>query len=652
MDSVSAPALDQWRGVAAEDAEVVTGRLSTLLRARSRRLAGELLRPHKKALLVVALVIVANQVAVLVGPYLVSRGIDDGIPPLVRGGSGNAWPLLSAVVAVLIAAVIQAVTFVSFQVRTGRIGQDVLYDLRTRLFDHVQRLSVSFHEKYTSGRVISRLTSDMDNVNDLFEEGLQALVIAALSVVTCGVAMILLDPVLGAIAVLSFPFVMLLTRWFRGGAERAYRRTREAIALVIVQFTESLGGIRAVQAFRREERNQAIFEDLNHRYQEANAATYRLSAVYSPGLKLLGHATTAVVLLVGAERVMHHQIQVGVLAAMFLYLRRFYDPMQDMAQFYNVLQAAAAAVEKVSGLLDEQPSVPEPVEAGQEPPPGRQRRDMREVGDGRERRDGREVWEAVPLARGGADAPGEVRLEAVRFAYREGLPLVVGADKPLDLVLPAGQTLALVGETGAGKSTVARLMSRFYDPVAGRVTLDGVDLRSLTDHDLRRAIVTVTQESFLFSGTVADNIGFGRPDASRSEIVAAAVAIGAHGFISGLPDGYDTDVRKRGGRLSAGQRQLVSFARAFLADPRVLILDEATSSLDIPSERLVQRALRTLLAERTAVIIAHRLSTVEIADRVVVVDDGRIVEDGAPRDLMGGAGHYGRLHRAWLESLV
>ncbi|HYT25405.1 MAG TPA: ABC transporter ATP-binding protein, partial [Actinomycetota bacterium] len=298
--------------------------------------------------------------------------------------------------------------------------------------------------------------------------------------------------------------------------------------------------------------------------------------------------------------------------AFLLYLRRFFDPMQELSQFYNSLQSGAAALEKLSGVLDEPPSVPEPRQ---------------------------------PVAAGAVR--GAVRFDGVRFGYR---------DRPvlphLDLDIPAGQTVALVGETGAGKTTLARLLARFYDPQAGRVTLDGVDLRELADEDLRRAVVIVTQESFLFSGTVADNLAFGRPGATRAEVEDAARAIGAHDFIAALPDGYDTDVRKRGGRLSAGQRQLVAFARAFLADPAVLILDEATSSLDVPSERLVQRALRTILADRTAVIIAHRLSTVEIADRVLVVDQGRVVEDGTPAGLLGGAGRYADLRRAWQDSLA
>jgi ATP-binding cassette, subfamily B, bacterial len=381
-----------------------------------------------------------------------------------------------------------------------------------------------------------------------------------------------------------------------------------------VHFVESMLGIRAVQAFRREPRNEEIFAGVNDDYRMANLRAFRLVAWFMPGIKLIGNVTIAVVLVYGAYLAYHGVVTVGVLAAFLLYLRQFFEPMQEISQFYNTFQSASAALEKLSGVLEEEPSVPEPSEP-------------------------------TPLAR----VRGEVRFEHVRFSYGAG-PAVL---PDLDLRVPAGQTVALVGTTGAGKTTIAKLLSRFYDPTGGEVSLDGVDLRELDEQTLRRAVVMVTQESYLFGGTVADNIRFGRPSASREEVVGAARAIGAHDFITRLPDGYDTDVANKGGRLSAGQRQLVAFARAFLADPDVLILDEATSSLDVPSERLVQRALRTILAERTAVIIAHRLSTVEIADRVIVLEHGRIVEDGSPGDLVeGGSGRFSDLHDAWLESLA
>ena len=602
--------MSDWRGVAAEQRDDLSTAVSGLLRRRSRALLADLVRPHRRALwLLLALVVVEN-LASLAGPYLIGRGIDAGIPPLLHGG-GDRTPLLRICAVFAVATAVQVVSQRAFLLLSGRIGQDIVLDLRGRVFEHFQRLSMAFHERYTSGRVISRQTSDVDTISEFLEEGIDAVVMAVLSIVSIGVTMLLLDVRLAVVGLVSFVPLVLLTVWFRRESARAYRATRVAVALVIVQIVETLNGIRAVLAFRREPRNQVIFAELNDRYRAASARSLRLMAIYGPALKLVANTTVAVVLLYGGHRVLDGEVRVGVLTAFLLYLRRFFEPLQDLSQFFNAFQSAAAALEKLSGVLEERPTVPD-------------------------------AARPVPLRA----APGEVRFERVSFGYAERVVLPA-----LDLHVPAGQTVALVGATGAGKTTIARLLGRFYDPVTGRVTLDGVDLRDLSEQDLHRAVVTVTQENFLFTGSVADNIAFGRPTATRDEIEAAARSLGAHDFITRLPEGYDTDVRRRGGRLSAGQRQLVSFARALLADPAVLVLDEATSSLDIPSERLVQHALRTVLADRTALIIAHRLSTVQIADRVLVLADGGVVEDGPPAELLAGSGPYSRLHRAWQASL-
>ncbi|MEY2454015.1 MAG: ATP-binding cassette, subfamily bacterial [Acidimicrobiaceae bacterium] len=612
LDVTGDEVVDAWRGVKAEEEEEVAGGLASLLRTRSRKLLADLARPHRGALVAASALIALSTACQLAVPWLIQQGIDNGIPPLLEGGSGDTRPLVTVVLAVLVMTVVAAISFNAFLLLLGRVGQEVVLDTRRRLFLHFQRLSIAFHEKYTSGRVISRQTSDVEAIADLLGNGIITLITSILLVGGIGVALLLLDLPLALVTLAAFPLLFVMTRWFRGHAEKAYRATREAVALVIVHFVESLGGIQAVHAFRREPRNQDIFEYLDDRYRGANMWSQRLAATYGPGVQFVGRATTAIVLLYGSLRVLDGRMTVGVLAAFLLYLRRFFAPMEELTQFYNLFQAAAASLEKLSGVLEEAPSVAEPTNP-------------------------------TPLPH----AHGEVRLEGVRFAYRDRVVL-----HHLDLEIPAGQTVALVGATGAGKTTIARLASRFWDPTEGRVLLDGVDQRDLAEADLRRAIITVTQENFLFSGSVLHNIELGRPGAHRDDIEAAARAIGAHEFIAGLPNGYDTDVHQKGARLSAGQRQLVSFARAFLADPAVLILDEATSSLDVPSERLVQRALQTLLADRTAIIIAHRLTTVEIADRVIVVDDGRVVEDGAPRDLIGGTGRYAALHQAWAESLV
>jgi ATP-binding cassette, subfamily B, bacterial len=612
LDLTGDARVDAWRGVAAEDIDELGEGLAGVLRSRSRVLLGSLMQPHKRPLALAGALIVANTAAQLTGPWLVQEGIDRGIPPLLDGGSGSVRPLALVVLAYIGVTIFGAITFNGFLLITGRVGQDMLLDLRRRVFVHFQQLSLSFHERYTSGRVISRQTSDIEAIEQMLTYGVVTLVTSVLLVVGIGIAMLLLDFRLALAVLATFPVLWLLTRWFRNQSERAYRATRDAVALVIVHFVESLGGIQAVHAFRREPRNQEIFDHLDGRYRDANMWSQRLAAAYGPGVQFVGRITTAVVLFYGGWMAVEGHISVGVLAAFLLYLRRFFEPMQELSQFYNLFQAAAAGLEKLSGVLDERPTVRPP-----------------------------NAPVALPHAR------GALRFDGVEFAYREKVVL-----PHFDLSVPAGQTLALVGATGAGKTTVARLAARFWDPTTGDVRLDDVDLRDLGEADLRRAVIVVTQENFLFSGSVADNIALGRPGAPRDEIVAAARAIGADEFITALPDGYDTDVHQKGARLSAGQRQLVAFARAFLANPAVLILDEATSSLDIPSERLVQRALRTLLADRTAMIIAHRLTTVEIADRVLVLDGGRIVEDGAPRDLIGRGGAYAGLHRAWLDSLV
>jgi ATP-binding cassette, subfamily B, bacterial len=606
-----------WRGVAIdEDAErtAAEGGSVVRLRADSRALLGSLLRPHWRGIALMVALLLLQNAAAMAGPYLVKLGIDKGIPPLLRHPRHGGL-MVDIGIAFAVAAFAEYIGKRGFITLSGRIGQAILFDLRNRVYQHFQRLSIGFHERYTSGRVISRLTSDMDSISELLDGGIEDLVLSALSVISVAAILLWLDPPLALVTLVSFPFLLALSRWFQRSSARAYRRTREAVALVIVHFVESMGGIRAVQAFRREPRNQDIFEAVNENYRKANLVAFRLIALFSPGIKVIGNITVAVVLTYGGYRALHGQIQIGVLAAFLLYLRKFFEPMQDLSQFYNSLQSATAALEKLAGVLDEAPAVPEP--ARPTPLPGRPDR-------------------------------GELHFDEVAFGYRPDRPVL----PTLDLAIPAGQTLAVVGATGAGKTTIAKLVSRFYDPTAGTVTLDGVDLRQLTDDELRAAVVMVTQENFLFSGTVADNIRFGRPDASDAEVVAAAQAIGADEFIRALPEGYQTDVRKRGGRLSAGQRQLVAFARAFLADPVVLILDEATSSLDIPSERLVQRALRTILADRTAIVIAHRLSTVEIADRVIVLDGGEVVEDGAPRRLIQRGGRYATLHQQWQDSLV
>ncbi len=605
---------EEWRGVAAEDNEEIDALVGARLQARSRRLLASLVRPRLGiALLAFGLVVLEN-VLTLVGPLVIAIAIDTGIPDAV---DGDTTVLAWCVATYLLSGIGAAGTRFAFLKVAGRFGQDVLLDLRQRIFRHAQRLSISFHEKYTSGKVISRMTSDIDSLHDLLEDGLDGLLTAVLSVVGIAIMLLVLDAPLALIVLAGLVPLIWITRWFYLRSRHAYRDTRGAIAKIIVQFVETMNGMRAVQAFRREPRNETIMAALNDRFRAANKEALIVVARFTMTVRWVGNVTLAIVLAIGAVRVVDGGLELGVLTAFMLCLRRFYDPLDELAMFANSYTSAIAALEKISGVLEEEPTVVEPAAPKPLPP----------------RTTGREIT-----------------FDQVEFRYSPTTPVVLPR---FDLHIPAGQTVALVGATGAGKSTLAKLVGRFYDPSQGAVKIDGIPLREVADEALRSEVVTVTQENFLFAGSVADNIALGRPAASRAEVESAAAAVGAHEFIAALPDGYDTDVRKRGGRLSAGQRQMVAFARAFLADPSVLVLDEATSSLDVPTERAVQQALESVLADRTALIIAHRLSTVLIADRVLVVEGGRIVEDGSPEELIEGrSGRFAALHRTWLESLA
>ncbi|MEW2165951.1 ABC transporter ATP-binding protein [Streptomyces sp. NPDC007084] len=574
-----------------------------------------LLAPLRARVVVTTVLLLLQQAAVQAGPLLVAYAIDRAVPAFRHDDHG---PLIAVGVAYLLCSALSGGLQWAFITASARVNQDVLLDLRGRIFRHAQALSVDFHERYTSGRLISRSTTDVESLRELLSEGLQELVTVVLSFVYISAMLLWLDLGLGAVAVGSFVPLYLLIRLYQHRAGKIFAARSTAIAAVIVKFAETMNGIRPVRAFRREAANDEAFRALNERHEKTNGDALLEMARYVVGSRLVANTAVAGIVLWGAYRVASGSLALGVLAASVLYLRRLYDPIDRLGMFLNSYQSAAASLEKIAGLLAQTPSVPEPAEPR-------------------------------PLPALASEQPGrEVVFDEVRFAYRTGGEVLPA----FSLTLPAGQTVAVVGSTGAGKSTLAKLLARFYDPSEGRVLLDGVDLRELSVPELRRGVVMVTQEAFLFSGTVAENIAIGRPEASREEIERAAKAIGAHEFIRDLPDGYDTDVRKRGGRISAGQRQLVAFARALLADPAVLILDEATSSLDVPGERAVQRAMSTVLRGRTAVVVAHRLSTVEIADRVLVMEHGRIVEDGSPAELIAGTGRFADLHRAWRDSLV
>lgn len=563
----------------------------------------EMLRPHRRQLAVGAGCMVVSTAGTLAVPYLVKYGIDSGVTR-----SDNATVLTAVVLIILAGAT--AAGFQRIAVRLfGGFAESATHELRVRLWRHVQTLSIDFFDGQRRGQVVARMTNDLEAVYGLLSTASLTVVPNLLLMVGIAVVIFTLDVVLAFAIMLSvFPFV-LATMWaFTKHSTRTYRVTREKLALVVSHLTDTLTGIRALQAFSRESVNQTAFEEQNQQHFQTSLKAARLYSGYWPFLQFLGHCSLFLVVVVGGYRAIDGKVTVGVIAALVLYLRQFFEPLLELSQFHQAIQAATAGLERAAALFATKPSLTMP------PNP-------------------------APLL----DVRGELRLEGITFGY-QGSPTVL---HDVDLAVKPGETLALIGETGAGKSTLAKLIARFYDPVAGRVLLDGRDIRDVSLTELRGAVGLVPQEPYLFHGSIHENIALGRPDASAEEVCAAARVVGAHGFIAALPDGYETDVKKRGIRLSGGQRQLVSLARACLAAPRVLILDEATSFLDMWSERSVLGSLEQFFADRTAVIIAHRLSAVDIADRIAVAQGGRIVELGTRQELLSYDGHFRGLHVRW-----
>jgi len=568
-----------------------------------RRLAAlyRLARPYKARTLVAILSLLGATLVALAPPYLVGRAIDD-----VKDGSTSELVLL---VALFIGAGTLGIVFTYGQTYfTGWTGERMLADLRNQLFRHLQRLSLGFYERNRAGVIISRLTNDVEALDQLVTDGVTSLVQNTLTLGLSAVVLFLLEWRLALATITILPAVAFATAVFRKRSGRAYRRVRETLGAVTATLAEDIAGMRVLQSFTRERSAQANFHTVSDTYRDANMQTVVLSGIYFPAIDFLSTVATGVVLGFGGWLAFNGHVSIGTLVAFLGYLTNFFDPVQQLSQLYNTFLSAVAALDKISDLMDELPEVVDPPSA-------------------------------VALAR----IEGHVAFEGVRFAYGRGPEVLHG----IDLDVAAGTTVALVGHTGAGKSTIAKLLARFYDPTEGRITVDGVDLREVAQESLRRQLGIVPQEGFLFAGTVAENVAFGRRDAMPQEIVAAVRAVGADEFVEKLEDGYETQLGERGSRLSLGQRQLVAFARALLADPRVLILDEATSSVDIGTEQKIEQALRTLLHGRTAFIIAHRLSTIRDADLIVVLENGKVVEQGTHDELIARRGLYLSLYGDW-----
>jgi ABC-type multidrug transport system fused ATPase/permease subunit len=591
------------------------GRMATAspglgLRGTLRRIGGllRLLRPYRRRAALAGVALLASTATTIAGPVVAKLAIDRGITP-GKFGVVEMW------VAVYVAIALAGWGFGAMQsYLTTWVGERVLTDLRTKLFGHVQDLDLGFFERTRAGVVVSRLTNDIEALNTLVTDGPTTLVQNTITLVGSAAVLVYLDWRLALATLTVFPGMSIATGIYRHYSARAYRRTRERLGEVTASLQEDISGVRVVQAFRREQTNYDRFVEVNGSYREANVQTVNVAAAYFPVVDLLSATAMAVVLGYGGLRVYNGEILPGDLFVFIALLSNFFDPVQQLSQFYQTFLAAAAALDKIFEVLETPP--------------------------------------AMVDAAGALELPqidGRVTVEDVRFSYRDDSPEVLHG---VSFDVAAGQTVALVGHTGAGKSTIVKLLARFYDPTQGRILIDGHDLREVTVRSLRTQLGIVPQESFLFSGTVRENIAFGRPDAGLDEVIAAATAVGADEFIRELPDGYDTQIRERGARLSIGQRQLVAFARALLANPRLLILDEATSSVDIPTEARIERALETLLAGRTAFVVAHRLSTIRRADLIVVLEHGEVIEAGTHEQLIGQRGRYFSLYDDWVEAVA
>ena len=590
-------------------------------RERSMALLRQMLRPHRGALAlsIISVLLVSGSSAV--APILIARVLDSSIEPLRQGDVSPLLTLLTFFVAATAVTAIFSWVNVAY---TVRVSLGVVVYLRKRVFRHAQSLSVSFHERYTSGKVISRLTSDIDTVRSFLDSGISQLAITLLSMVISAVAIFLLDWRIGLfMLVLGVP-IYFLTRWFQKTAVPVFRTMRTESAHLTSRFVETFTGIRAVKAFGAEAQMRYEYAQASERYRLAVMDSIKIFGVYSPVLMLLGNVFIAGALVLGGYAVLGGTMQIGTLLALVIYANRVFEPVMQLSEFYNMFQSAMSALEKLSSFLAEEPEVAEPEHPHE-----------------------RAVESATGTAEGasGTIHGALVELDSAVFGYTSDRHAL----KETTLRIEPGTTVALVGATGAGKSTIAKLVARFYDVSAGQVRIDGVDVRQLADGQLRREVLMLTQEVFLFSASILENIRMGNPQASDEQVKAAAKAVGADAFIERLREGYESQLGRGGITLSAGQRQLVSFARVFLANPRVLILDEATASLDIPSERAVQAALRTVLAGRTALVIAHRLSTVLGADRVLVIHEGSVVEDGSPQQLIASGGRFAAMYASWDE---